>query len=196
MTGLRWWWVRHGPTHVAGAVGWTDVPADLGDTAAIARLSAALPPDAPVLSSDLARARDTATALQGTRPRLPDMAALRELNFGAWETRGFDDIARDDPVAHDAFWQTPETAAPPDGESLGDLTARVSGVIAGFNAAPPGPDVIVVAHAGVIRAALSQIAGMSTPASLAFHVAPLSLTRLDWLGQKEQWRIDRVNHVP
>ena len=42
-------------------IGWTDLPADLSDTARIARLSNYLP-HAPVISSDLSRARDTAPA--------------------------------------------------------------------------------------------------------------------------------------
>jgi broad specificity phosphatase PhoE len=39
----RIWLVRHGPTHAKGMVGWTDLPADLSDGAALARLNAHLP---------------------------------------------------------------------------------------------------------------------------------------------------------
>jgi alpha-ribazole phosphatase len=39
----RLWLVRHGPTHARTMVGWTDLPADLSDVAALARLSAHLP---------------------------------------------------------------------------------------------------------------------------------------------------------
>ena len=35
----RLWWVRHGPTHAKAMVGWRDLPADLSDTAALARLA-------------------------------------------------------------------------------------------------------------------------------------------------------------
>ncbi|HHL22744.1 MAG TPA: histidine phosphatase family protein, partial [Aliiroseovarius sp.] len=28
---ISWWWLRHGPTHAKGLVGWSDVPADLSD---------------------------------------------------------------------------------------------------------------------------------------------------------------------
>ncbi|MEO0677999.1 MAG: histidine phosphatase family protein, partial [Pseudomonadota bacterium] len=42
------WWVRHGPTHEKAFTGWRDVPADLSDTAALQRLSAFLPSDAPI----------------------------------------------------------------------------------------------------------------------------------------------------
>ena len=40
------WWVRHGPTHRKEMVGWSDVPADLSDTAALARLLRQLKNDA------------------------------------------------------------------------------------------------------------------------------------------------------
>ena len=57
------WMVRHGPTHAKAMIGWTDLPADLSDTDAIARLRTELP-DAPIVSSDLIRAVATADALQ------------------------------------------------------------------------------------------------------------------------------------
>lgn len=65
-----WWWVRHGPTHAKGMVGWRDLPADLSDQAALARLSTYLPQQALVVSSDLIRSVATADAIQGARQRL------------------------------------------------------------------------------------------------------------------------------
>ncbi|MEO0665238.1 MAG: histidine phosphatase family protein, partial [Pseudomonadota bacterium] len=87
------WWVRHGPTHEKAFTGWRDVPADLSDRAALKRLSAFLPWDAPILSSDLQRTRATADAIQGARTRLPDHAGLREFDFGLWDGMRFDAIA-------------------------------------------------------------------------------------------------------
>src|SRR5690606_24710314 len=78
----RFWLVRHGPTHARGMVGWTDLPADLSDGTALARLSAHLPGEAPVISSDLSRAVATADALaacagRSGRRRLPHDPGLR-----------------------------------------------------------------------------------------------------------------------
>ena len=67
----RFFWVRHGPTHAKSMVGWSDLPADLGDTAQLARLSTHLPAEALVISSDLIRASATADAIAGKRTRLP-----------------------------------------------------------------------------------------------------------------------------
>ncbi len=43
------WFVRHGPTHSKAAVGWSDIPADLSDLDALARLSNYLPEKANIL---------------------------------------------------------------------------------------------------------------------------------------------------
>jgi len=74
----RWWWLRHGPTHEKAFVGWRDVPADLSDTAAIARLNAHLPKGAVLVSSDLIRASATADTLAAGRTRSLDAPELRE----------------------------------------------------------------------------------------------------------------------
>ena len=102
----RFWLVRHGPTHARTMIGWTDLPADLSDSAALRRLSAHLPKHAPVISSDLTRAMATADAL-GPRPRLPHDPALREINFGQWETRPFAEIEAESPDHIRAFWDRP-----------------------------------------------------------------------------------------
>jgi len=68
----RVYWVRHGPTHQTAFTGWRDVPADLSDTAALARLDAFLPGDAVVISSDLMRAVDDGGCDPGrARPPAP-----------------------------------------------------------------------------------------------------------------------------
>ncbi|QPH55173.1 histidine phosphatase family protein [Pontivivens ytuae] len=182
----RWWWVRHGPTHARTMVGWTDLPADLSDGSPLARLRDILPREARVLSSDLSRARDTAQAL-GLAPE--EDPALRELHYGAWEGRSYDEV---DPALARRFWEAPGDVAPPGGESWNDLTARLAPVIARQNAL--GGDVIAVAHMGVILAALALATGMAPAMALSFRVAPLSLTRLDWLDGP--WAVDRINHQP
>ncbi len=191
----RWWWVRHAPTHARAAVGHTDAPADLSDGAALARLAAALP-FAPVVSSDLGRARTTADRVAGARPRLADAPALRELHFGAWEGMSFDAAQARDPDAYAAFWADPGPARAPGGEGFDDLRARVGAHVAAVNAAPPGPDLIAVAHAGTIRAALALALGLSARQAQGFVLDPLSITRLSWLPDAGAWSVDWVNRAP
>jgi broad specificity phosphatase PhoE len=174
----RFWWVRHGPTHARGMVGWTDLPADLSDAPRLARLAAALPAAAVVVSSDLARAVATADALVGARPRLPHDPALREIHFGAWEMRTHAEIAAEDPETARAFWDSPGAVRPPGGESWADLAARVTGAVGRLAAAHPGGEVIVVAHFGAILAALAQALALAPPAVFGHRIAPLTLTEI------------------
>ena len=168
----RLWLVRHGPTHARRMVGWTDLPADLSDTAALARLEAVLP-QAPVVSSDLSRAVETATAIQGGRPRLPHHPALREFHYGDWEDRSFDAI--DTPELR-SYFETPGAQRAPGGESWDDVAARVSRTLDGFAHLP---DLIVVAHMGVILTQWARATGLTPYDALAQKIDNLSLTRID-----------------
>lgn len=188
-----WWWVRHGPTHHKGLIGWTDLPADLSDTGTLARLDAALPKTALVVSSDLTRAVTTADAIQAKRQRLPHARTLREINFGDWEGRTFQDIAKSDPARARAYWSNPGKTCPPNGESWNDTAARVAGFVAEVNHAHPGADIIAVAHFGVILTQLQHAAGIKPRAALSFSIDNLSLTRLQFLDP--EWRVLGVNHL-
>ncbi|SEA36700.1 histidine phosphatase family protein [Rubrimonas cliftonensis] len=188
--GQGWWWVRHAPTHVRAAVGWTDAPADLSDAAALDRLAAALPA-APVVSSDLARAVATARRIAGARPLQAADARLRELNFGAWEGMTYDAAAAAQPDAYRAFFETPGPSRAPGGESFDDLRARVCDAIEARKA--DGGDVVLVAHAGAIRAALAVALDLTPAQALGFAVDPLSITRLDWIASAGAWRVVCVN---
>lgn len=172
------WWVRHGPTHAKTMVGWSDVAADLSDTAALARLRAALPPEVPVLSSDLSRTRATADALQGGRSRLAHDPDLREMHFGAWELKAHAEIEAENPERIRAFWETPGEVRPPGGESWNDLGTRVSRSVDALRLRHPR--LIVVAHFGVILSELQRVLGWSADETFAQRIDPLSVTRIDY----------------
>lgn len=186
----RFWLVRHGPTHAKTMVGWTDLPADLSDQAALARLSAHLPADAPVISSDLSRAVATADCLPG-RPRLPHDRDLREMRFGAWEMRAFAEIEAEDPARIRAFWETPGEVCPPGGESWNALVGRVGGALQRLQGL--APEVIVVAHFGPIVAALQLAEGLAPEAAFAHRIDNLSVTCLR-LGPRPE--VLAINHRP
>ncbi len=190
----RFWWVRHGPTHAKAMVGWTDLSADLSDTAAIARLSAHLPQDAVIISSDLSRAVTTADALQLRRLRLSHDPDLREMHFGAWEMRSFAEVEAETPDHIRAFWETPGDVSPPGGESWNQLSARIGGAIDRLAATHAGRNIIVVAHFGAIVAALQRAEGLSTETAFGHRIDNLSVTRI--VLQNSGWRCDGVNHRP
>lgn len=189
------WWVRHGPTHRKEMVGWTDVPADLSDEAALRRLAAYLP-EAPVVSSDLARARATADAIQHGRPRLPDAPGLREINFGAWEMRTAEALYADDPATLTAYWDDPSHIRPPGGESFTDLATRVNATIDGLARHDLGAtgDLIAVAHFGVILTQIHRARGGPVKAVMAQRIENLSVTALRLDGGA--WHERLANHRP
>ncbi|WP_353343223.1 histidine phosphatase family protein [Litorivita sp. NS0012-18] len=191
----RFFWVRHGPTHANSMVGWSDIPADLSDAALIARVDAHLPQDALVISSDLIRAVDTATAIGGARRRLPHDRDLREIHFGAWELQRFNEV--DDPAHIKRFWEEPGDVKAPDGESWNDLHVRVSAAAQRLIAAHPGRDIIAVAHFGAILSQVQTARGQTASEAFAQKIDNLSVTELHWTGDPAgPWRPHRVNHIP
>lgn len=174
MTAARIWWVRHGPTHAKSMIGWTNLAADLSDTDAIARLSTGLPAHAPVISSDLSRARATADAIAGPRPRLAHDPRLREIHFGAWEGKTSEEA--DSPHLR-AFWDQPGEVRAPGGESWNDIVARIEAALADLS--QHGAEIIVVAHMGAIMAAIQIATGMPTTEAFSHRIEPLSVTRID-----------------
>ncbi|WP_226779599.1 histidine phosphatase family protein [Oceaniglobus trochenteri] len=188
-----WYWVRHGPTHEKAMTGHRDVPADLSDTQALARLDAWLPRDALILSSDLSRARATADAIAGTRHRLPDAPALREFDFGTWDGMTFDAVAARDPELSRAYWERPGDVAPPGGESWNMAAARVAGVVDAMNAAHPGRAIIAVAHIGVILTQIARATGQTPARALGHRIDNLSVTRITYAAPGTA---GPINHLP
>lgn len=189
---VNWWWVRHGPTHRRDMNGWTDVSADLSDTAQLDRLAAFLPPEATVISSDLVRAIETANAVQRDRPRLPHDRGLREIHFGAWEARTFDDVQQEDPRLIRRYWEEPGDVSPPGGESWNEMARRVDRVVDWLTG--EAGDIVAVAHFGTILSQVQRARGCSAYDVFAQEIDNLSVTRLSWDGVC--WSDDLVNHLP
>lgn len=186
----RLWMVRHGPTHARSMVGWSDLPADLSDTAALSRLSDHLP-NAPVVSSDLIRAAATADAIQSDRPRLPHVPDLREINFGTWELRRFSEIEAEDPDRIRAYWDQPGDITAPGGECWNGLTCRVHAALDRLLAAHD--DLVVVAHFGVILAQIQRALDLSAYEAFGHRIDNLSVTAFE---RAESWKVGAINHVP
>ncbi|MEM8580659.1 MAG: histidine phosphatase family protein [Pseudomonadota bacterium] len=187
-----WYWVRHGPTHAKSMVGWTDLPADLSNTQQVARVKAHLPSGAPVVSSDLVRARDTAQAIAGGRYLETTSPALREIHFGAWEGRTHADIETEDRDRIFAFWDQPGEIAAPEGESWNTLRKRVDSFVDAWRT--PGP-VIAVAHLGVIVSQIQTALDLSGREAFAYKIDNLSVTHLH-RRTDGSWHVHTINHHP
>ena len=183
--------VRHGPTHAKTMVGWSDIPADLSDAAAITRLRAFLP-DAPVVSSDLIRASATADTL-APATRLPHDPNLREINFGDWELRTFTEVEREEPTTIRAYWETPGHVAPPNGESWNAVRESVDDAIDGY-LEQGFADFIIVAHFGVILTQVQRALGIDPYEAFGHRIDNLSVTVLG--TSAGGWSVEKINHTP
>lgn len=125
-----------------------DLAPCFGDHAA--RLVRTLPPVTRIVTSPLQRCARLARHI-GTARDIPVRAEerLAEMDFGRWEGVAWDALPRPELDAWAADFME---ARPHGGESVAMLLARVRGAIAAIDVA--SGDVLVVAHAGVIKAAL------------------------------------------
>ncbi|EEB86386.1 phosphoglycerate mutase family protein [Roseobacter sp. GAI101] len=187
--------MRHGPTHEKTLVGWRDVPADLSDIEQIARLSAHLPDDALVVSSDLIRAIATADVLaHQTRNRLPHEPGFRELDFGIWDGLHAKDVSEQHPELSRAYWTTPGDVAPPNGESWNQAARRINTAVDRLNAAHPDAHIIAVAHFGAILTQVQRALDVGPKDAMAHKIDNLSATEIHF--GKDGWHVARINHAP
>ena len=171
-------------------VGWTDLPADLSDFAALERLSDYLP-DAPVVASDLSRAVATADAIALGRSRLPHDPDLREIHFGDWEMRSHAEIEATHPALIRAFWDEPGAVRAPGGESWDMASARVSRGLDRLLTLDL-PDIIVVAHFGAILTQVQRALRAPTTDVFSYGIDNLSVTDLHC--NSDGWTVGRINH--
>jgi broad specificity phosphatase PhoE len=163
--------VRHGKADdVEGrCVGHFDAPLSEAGAAAIRNLATGLPGMrlSRLVSSDLARARDSAAILSeavGIPVTLDP--CLREMNFGSWDGRTWADIESTDGERCRAWMENWTTVAPPAGERLHDLVGRADSWIAEL---PGDETVLVVSHAGFIRAAVCRL--LARPSETLFDLS-------------------------
>jgi alpha-ribazole phosphatase len=146
---MKLWLVRHAAPLVAPGVcyGRTDLAADAGQTWAVAlELAQRLPRGLPVVSSPLRRCAALAHDLLALRSdlslRIDDN--IQEFDFGAWEGRPWDAIAR---TELDAWRDDFADHRPGGGESVRAFMQRVACAHDARRA-----DAAWITHAGVMRA--------------------------------------------
>ncbi len=149
--------VRHGRTrsNAEGRYqGSIDVPLDEVGVAQAQALDALLPRDLElVLASPLQRARATAEIFCAARSLpLAIEPGFRERSVGVYEGLTAAEIGERHPEARARELMRSWDEAPPGGESLGELFARVEAALAGLRARYAERRVVLVAHGFVARA--------------------------------------------
>jgi alpha-ribazole phosphatase/probable phosphoglycerate mutase len=156
-------------------VGWRQMWSAVGDAA----------PWCHIVSSPLSRCRDFAEAM-AERHGLPVTidARLMEVAFGVWEGRTATELEQAEPGIMHRFYHDPEGHRPAGAEPLDQFSARVVAAWTDMLATHAGRHVLVVTHAGVIRAAMAHLLAAPLATMYRIHVENAGITRFRMDGQR------------
>lgn len=168
------WVCRHGRTEANASgllLGRADPDLDALGRRQAEAIAAALPRPELVLSSPLARCRQTAEAL-GVPVEVDER--LVELDYGEYDLIPLQDI----PAETWRRWREDPDFRPPGGETLEELAARVGEALDGVQERARAADVVVVSHVSPIKAALAWALGVSIAVSWRCFVGQASITEI------------------
>jgi broad specificity phosphatase PhoE len=103
---------------------------------------------------------------------------FREVGFGDWEGKTRDELDRLDPGQIARFYQDPVNNRPPGAEPLDEFTGRVQAAFNEMLGRFTGQSVLVVAHAGVIRAILAYTLDMPFSSMYRICVPNAGISRI------------------
>ena len=177
--------VRHGRTlsnRVGLVMGWADESIESGQhyaaDAVAARLAAA-PAPVRVVSSPLARARDTAAPLAAALTvDLETDARLGELHQGPWEGLAESEVAQRWPIEWSVWRTAPETLDLDGRETLTALYARVADAFDDLVRSSDIATVAVFTHDAVVRAAVAWTLRVGPATYRHIDVANCSITTI------------------
>jgi alpha-ribazole phosphatase len=138
-----------------------------------------------VVSSPLKRAREAAERLSGARRLVLDIDPdWQEIDLGDWDGQVLTELKRDPATAQRLaeITRDPTLLAAPNGETFDQVKARVSSAL-GRLVERPGP-VLVVAHAGTMRTAISLACNVPMAALWSLRIGYGTLVRLN-IGRHE-----------
>lgn len=148
--------IRHGKTlaneqHLY--CGATDLPLSEAGAAALSGLSYSAPPDCRFLTSGMKRCNDTLTLLFGPVPYTTE-PAFREMDFGAFEMRSYEDL-KNNPAYQAWITGNNEENVTPGGES--GLQMRDRALSAFGRLAAQGQNAVLITHGGIIAAIMASL---------------------------------------
>ncbi|MEM9034454.1 MAG: histidine phosphatase family protein [Actinomycetota bacterium] len=189
--------VRHGRTaaNAAGRMqGRIDNPLDETGIAQAEATAAALEQVDRVISSPLARAKDTAERIaraSGVEVEVDER--WLELDFGIYDGRAITDV----PTDVWSRWQVDEHWRPEAGESLAELRQRTFEACDELVPAVADGDVVVVSHVSPIKAAIAWSLGLDNETTWRTHLDVASISRLAVRGDLPMLvSFNEIHHLP
>ncbi|MEE8379081.1 MAG: histidine phosphatase family protein [Gammaproteobacteria bacterium] len=136
-----------------------------------------------IFTSPLSRCRAFAEAVaqKHSIPVRVD-SRLKEVGFGTWEGRERTEIQKNNAGEYEAFYRDPVNCRPAGAEPLADFEDRVSSAFENMLETFPGQRILVVTHAGVIRAAMMSVSQKSAVEAYGIKVSNASFTRFRHTG--------------
>jgi broad specificity phosphatase PhoE len=190
--------VRHGEStgNAAGLLlGRIDAPLTERGLAQAQMLGSSLSGVTRVISSPLARARDTAAALDLGLPIEIDDRWV-ELDYGEFDGQPLGSV----PSEVWQRWRSDPHYRPPGGETLAEAGVRVRSACedlfaGGESAEARAGNIVVVSHVSPIKAAVCWAMGLGDEGSWRLYLATASITRIAW-GAGATPVLQRFNETP
>ncbi len=118
---------------------------------------------------------------EGQQCDVQTLDAMREMDFGDWENRSFDELGQEHGELLHRFWQSPVGVQPPNGEAFDDFSRRVIDGWQAWVARDCGNSRLLVAHGGVIRVLLAHLLDMPMAALWRLHLPYAAWSRVSLL---------------
>lgn len=194
--------VRHGETTGQSSIryyGSTDVALSTLGEEQMRCAAAALAAERfdAVLCSRLCRSRDGAALVARAGHTPQPIAAFDEVDFGHWEGWTHEEIAARDPVHYRRWQRDAESFVYPGGECRRRFRRRVADGMAVLLADPPGNNLLIVVHRGVIAVILAALLGLSPRErrALAIDLGSIHVVARRAAGWRAE-SLNRIDHLP
>lgn len=161
---MKLYFVRHGETDMNARnmfYGWTDADINAKGISQAEELREAFRDihlDA-IYSSDLKRALHTAQIIADGRYPIERMPELRELYYGKWENRTWEEMTEEDRIALKKWRTDWEKGVMPEGEAFADFYSRVTRGLDRIIKENKGKHVLIVSHNGALSAMHCHLTG-------------------------------------
>jgi len=179
--------IRHAETDIAGTFcGQSDPPINAAGRIQIAKLLQELHGEtiSAVYTSDLQRAVATGAAIaERFGVACVRRSGLREIDFGGWEGMTWDEIEASDPVYAQQWLDAFPSVPAPQGESVEAFEARVSAEVVHLQQPCDAGTLVVVTHAGVMRAVLRNVCGVGDDVAWQMTEEYCCVFRCDSVGR-------------
>lgn len=188
ITDTVFWLIRHpepdsdAEGRCYGSLDWKLSERGVLQAHAVAKALAA-EPLAAIYSSPRERCRQAARILAAGREcPLGPLDALRELHFGEFEGRRYDEIAALYPDFYRDWMEHPTQVQFPGGENFAQMRARVLTAATDLRARHAGQTIALITHGGVIRILLADALSMDPAHIFRLSQRHAALNRLRYFG--------------